>query len=87
MRASLLFFVCALDSNLYFGKYRTMEREAPSPREVLPDTRPTARLFESQREPIMSSVLTGTVLSELKRQAPAGCVLCFLDAWDEEEWD
>lgn len=46
----------------------------------------TAR-FLPQRGPILDSVLTETALSELKRQAPAGCVLCALDVWDEEEWD
>jgi hypothetical protein len=35
----------------------------------------------------MDPVLTETALSELKKQAPAGCVLCSLEAWDEEEWD
>jgi hypothetical protein len=64
-----------------------MEAEAPSRKEMPPDAGPTARLLERQREPIMSSVLTETALIELKRQAPAGCVLCSIDSWDEEEWD
>ena len=33
------------------------------------------------------SVLTDTVLDELKKQSINGCLLCFFDAWDEEEWD
>jgi hypothetical protein len=64
-----------------------METEAPLPKELPPDAEPPARLLERQIESIMSSVLTATALIELKRQAPAGCVLCSLDAWNEEEWD
>jgi hypothetical protein len=64
-----------------------MERDAPSAKEMPPDAGPTARLFEPERQPMMTSALTEAALSELKRQAPAGCVLCSLDAWDEEEWD
>jgi hypothetical protein len=33
------------------------------------------------------SVLTDAVLEELKKQSENGCLLCSLDAWDEEEWD
>jgi len=33
------------------------------------------------------SVLTDSVLEELKRQSENGCLLCSLDALDEEEWD
>lgn len=46
-----------------------------------------ARAAESPREDILGSVLTEAALSELKRQAPDGCVLCSLDTWDQEEWD
>ncbi len=42
---------------------------------------------ETQREPIVDSLLTDEALSELKKQAPAGCLLCSLDEWAEEEWD
>ena len=83
----MFILACALDGILYFGNYRSMEREAPCVREMPPEAGPTARLLEPQREPIMSSVVTDSALSELKSQAMAGCVLCFLDAWDEEEWD
>ncbi len=44
-------------------------------------------LPKPQRVFSMDSVVTELVLAELKRQAPAGCVLCRLDAFDEEEWD
>jgi hypothetical protein len=44
-------------------------------------------LPELQRVSSMDCVLTEPVLAELKRQAPAGCVLCSLDALDGEEWD
>jgi hypothetical protein len=64
-----------------------MEREVPFPKEMPPEAGTSARLFKPQREPITGSVLAEMALSELKRQAPAGCVLCSLDAWDEEEWD
>ncbi len=46
-----------------------------------------ARVVESPHEPILDSVLTNAAVNGHKRQAPAGCVLCALDAWDEEEWD
>lgn len=45
------------------------------------------RAVESPREPIADFVVSETALSELKRQAPVGCALCLLDAWDEEDWD
>ena len=32
-------------------------------------------------------VLTDAVLDELKKQSPEGCLLCILDAFDEEDWD
>ncbi|MBV9679971.1 MAG: hypothetical protein JO185_26790 [Acidobacteriaceae bacterium] len=35
----------------------------------------------------IGSVLTDTVLSELKQQSTNGCLLCSFDTWDEEEWD
>jgi hypothetical protein len=34
----------------------------------------------------LDSVLTDAVLSELKQQSTNGCLLCFFDTWDEEEW-
>lgn len=40
-----------------------------------------------QRELSSSSVLTNSVVDELKKQSPKGCLLCSFDAWDEEEWD
>jgi hypothetical protein len=43
--------------------------------------------FLPRREPAFGSVLTETVLSELKKQAPDGCVLGSLDTWGDEEWD
>jgi hypothetical protein len=36
---------------------------------------------------LSESVLTDTALEELKRQSENGCLLCSLDALDEEEWD
>jgi hypothetical protein len=35
----------------------------------------------------LDSVLTDTVLNELKEQSPEGCLLCSFDAGDEKEWD
>jgi hypothetical protein len=35
----------------------------------------------------IESVLTDTVLSELKSQSINGCLLRSFDTWDEEEWD
>jgi hypothetical protein len=32
-------------------------------------------------------MVSDAVLAELKRQSENGCVLCSLEAWDEEEWD
>ena len=40
-----------------------------------------------QRDSSVDSVLTDTVLSELKKHSANGCLLCFLDAWEGEEWD
>lgn len=57
----------------------------PATKEISRDSHAT-RLAETQRQPIPGAVLSDAVLSELKRHAPAGCLLCFLDAWDEEEW-
>ncbi|HEX4164352.1 MAG TPA: hypothetical protein VHZ55_02675 [Bryobacteraceae bacterium] len=44
-------------------------------------------IIELERASAMSSVLTDAVLTELKRHAQEGCVLCSLDSFDEEEWD
>ena len=46
-------------------------------------------LSNSEPPPSFSadSLLTESVLCELKRQAPPGCVLFSFDALDEEEWD
>lgn len=35
----------------------------------------------------IDSVLTDAVLSELKKQATNGCLLCSFDAWEGEEWE
>jgi hypothetical protein len=40
-----------------------------------------------QRDSFADSVLTDSLLSELKKQSSNGCLLCFLEEWDEEEWD
>jgi len=32
-------------------------------------------------------VLTDAVLDELKKQSSAGCLLCILGTFDEEDWD
>jgi hypothetical protein len=34
----------------------------------------------------LDSVLTDAVLDELKQQSTNGCLLCFFDTWEEEEW-
>lgn len=39
------------------------------------------------RTSLSESVLTDAVLEELKKQSENGCLLCSLDALDEEEWD
>jgi hypothetical protein len=39
------------------------------------------------RSSLSESVLTDAVLEELKKQSENGCLLCSLEAWDEEEWD
>jgi hypothetical protein len=39
------------------------------------------------RTSFSESVLTDAVLEELKKQSENGCLLCSLEAWDEEEWD
>jgi hypothetical protein len=39
------------------------------------------------RDAFDESVLTDSVLSELKRQSANGCLLCSFDTWDGEEWD
>lgn len=41
----------------------------------------------SQRDSFVESVLTDAALDELKRQSANGCLLCSLDALDEEEWE
>lgn len=40
-----------------------------------------------QRHSFVDSMLTDAVLNELKRQSINGCLLCFFDTWDEQEWD
>ncbi len=66
---------------LLFGTYGIMEiaREQASGKTML-----ARRNSQSQRD--LDAVLTDAALSELKKQAPAGCVLCVLDQWDGE-WD
>jgi hypothetical protein len=39
------------------------------------------------RDAFGESVLTDSVLNELKEQSANGCLLCAFDAWDGEEWD
>ena len=41
----------------------------------------------SQRDSFVESVLTDAALDELKRQSAKGCLLCSLDALDDEEWE
>ncbi len=32
-------------------------------------------------------MLTDAVLAQLKKDSTAGCFLCSLESWDDEEWD
>jgi hypothetical protein len=47
----------------------------------------TTSFLESRPTFNTGYVIPETVLTELKDQAPAGCVLCAIESWDEEEWD
>ncbi len=76
-----------LTFDLYFGNYRIMEREWAFAIEEQDACEHSANLLEPQRVSILDSALIDPVLTELKRQAPAGCVLCSFDALDDEEWD
>jgi hypothetical protein len=40
-----------------------------------------------QQNSFSGSIVTDTVLSEIKRQSGNGCLLCSLDEWHEEDWD
>lgn len=40
-----------------------------------------------QHHSFVDSVLTDAVLEKLKEQSTAGCLLCSLEEWDEEDWD
>src|SRR5262252_7348182 len=76
-----------LDAPLYFCNYRNMERAGtPCDCRRQPSSYKAVSL-EPQRVFNTDSVLTEAVLTELKDQAPAGCVLCAIEAWDEEGWD
>ena len=46
-----------------------------------------AKVIELEGISAAHSVLADAVLTELKRQAQDGCVLCSLDSLDEGEWD
>lgn len=39
------------------------------------------------RDAFGESILTDSVLNELKKQSANGCLLCSLEAWEAEEWD
>lgn len=43
--------------------------------------------MEREADALDGLVLTDAVLIQLKEQSPEGCVLCFFEAWDAEEWD
>lgn len=87
VKALPLFLSPALDRASYFCNYGIMERIRVSASELSPGCDYSVSLLEPQWVSIMDSVLTQAVLIELKLQAPAGCVLCSLDALDEGEWD
>jgi hypothetical protein len=36
---------------------------------------------------LTETVLTDSVLTELKRQSSDNCLLCSFDSWQEDEWD
>ena len=79
----------SLDLLRYFQKYRTMEVTRGTayfldPRDCLPvdDNRELAHHRSSA-----DSILTEAAVMELKKQAPAGCLLCSVEEWDEEDWD
>lgn len=40
-----------------------------------------------RRDSSLDSILTDSVLNKLKEQSPEGCLLCYFEAWDEEELD
>jgi hypothetical protein len=41
----------------------------------------------ARRRSSADSILTEGAVMELKKQAPAGCLLCSVEEWDEEDWD
>jgi len=47
----------------------------------------TPSTLPSVTDPTNGSVLADSVLEKLKDLAPAGCVLCSLDAWEGDEWE
>ncbi len=53
----------------------------------LPIEAPDDRRSAIQHHSLGDSLLTDSVLNELKRQSTAGCLLCSLDELDGEDWD
>ena len=53
----------------------------------LPASRCPDRPETTQARAPLDPVLTDAVLSELKEQSTAGCLLCAMDEWDGEDWD
>jgi hypothetical protein len=86
-KASPYFLQMGLDMSSCFYNYRNMEGNSQGGVKTRSGCAPTAHLSEPQGKSTMDLVLTDAALSELKEQAPEGCVLCSLEAWDEEEWD
>lgn len=39
------------------------------------------------RHSVGGFVLTDAVLAQLKKDSSAGCLLCSLESWDDEDWD
>ncbi|HEX4170056.1 MAG TPA: hypothetical protein VHZ55_31705, partial [Bryobacteraceae bacterium] len=79
--------ILRLTATLYFCTYRTMERERRAADENPSGYKRGTNIVELERVSSTYSVLTDAPLTELKRQAQDGCVLCSLDSLDEDEWD
>jgi hypothetical protein len=84
LSAASLFFVAPLDLPSYFCNYRTMEEDNRSDHT---GPLPCRALHSDTSRRNVNSVLTDAVVSGLKRQYADGCLLCSLDACEEEEWD
>jgi hypothetical protein len=41
----------------------------------------------SRQNASFESLVTDAVLGEIKKQSTAGCLLCAIDEWAEEDWE